>query len=69
MPLNYRENFECCDGVVLFRHGIVGKVTFTKPSGYRADAVLGKHKFIALGETHEECSAILERSFAGISDE
>ena len=30
---------------------------------------LGKHTFIALGETLEECSAILERSFASISDE
>lgn len=70
MKTRYRENFECQDGVVLFRGEIVGISGFSAPrSAPKAVAKIGKHTFIALGETLEECSAILERSFASISDE
>ena len=70
MKTRYRENFECQDGVVLFRGAIVGKSGFNAAhAGPKAVAKIGKHTFIALGETLEECSAILERSFASISDE
>ena len=41
----------------------------TACAGPKAVAKIGKHTFIALGDTLEECSAILERSFASISDE
>ncbi len=70
MKTRYRENFECRDGVVLFRGDIVGRSGFNATrAGPKAVAKIGKHTFIALGETMEECSEILERSFASISDE
>lgn len=73
----YRENFECLDGVVLFKGSIVGKSGFIPgKSGFipgtghpKAVATIGNRKMIALGDTMEECSALFERMYASGHDD
>ena len=66
----YRENFECRDGVVLFKGSIVGKSGFIPGTGHpRAVATIGNRKMIALGDTMEECSALFERMYASGHDD
>lgn len=66
----YRENFECRDGVVLFKGSVVGKSGFIPGTpNLKAVATIGNRKMIALGDTMEECSALFERMYASGHDD
>lgn len=61
-------NFYCEGGTVFFNHQPVGGIRIA-PYGFRAEAVIGSIRIIAMGADLGECSRLLRQSFSGMSDE
>lgn len=60
------KQFSCEDGKVVFKHKDVGFYRFLGNGETRAEATLGRHRLIAIGDDPEICSTMLQRSYAGL---